>query len=130
VTVHAPATGVTVRADPERLHQVVGNLLANVRVHTPPGTEVEGDVDADPTSRTAQLVVSDDGPGIPVDALPHVFERFYRADRSRSRRSGGSGLGLAIVQAIVVAHGGTVTASNTPGGGARFVVTLPGAIVT
>jgi two-component system OmpR family sensor kinase len=130
VTVHAPATGVTVRADPERLHQVVGNLLANVRVHTPPGTEVEVDVDADPTSRTAQLVVSDDGPGIPVDALPHVFERFYRADRSRSRRSGGSGLGLAIVQAIVVAHGGTVTASNTPGGGARFVVTLPGAIVT
>ncbi len=100
------------------------------RVHTPPGTEVEVDVDADPTSATAQLVVSDDGPGIPVDALPHVFERFYRADRSRSRRSGGSGLGLAIVQAIVAAHGGTVTASNTPGGGARFVVTLPGAIVT
>ncbi len=124
VTVHAPASGLVVRADPERLHQVVANLLSNVRVHTPPGTAVEIDLMTAGGSG-ARIDVTDDGPGIRPDALPHVFDRFYRADSSRWRRSGGSGLGLAIVEAIVTAHGGTVTAANPPGGGARITVTLP-----
>ncbi len=114
---------VLLRGDEEKLHQVVSSLLANVRIHTPSGTLVrlqikdEGD--------WATLTVVDDGPGIPRHAMDHVFDRFYRADPSRSRRSGGSGLGLSIVQAIVEAHGGVVDASNDAGGGARFSVRLP-----
>lgn len=111
------------QADGRRLHQVVSNLLANVRVHTPSGTLVTIDVDDD--GPWGVLTVIDDGPGIPPESLHHVFERFYRADPSRSRRSGGSGLGLSIVSAIVEAHGGTVDATNDPGGGARFTVRLP-----
>lgn len=111
------------QADGGRLHQVVSNLLANVRVHTPSGTLVTIDVEDD--GSWGVLTVIDDGPGIPPESLDHVFERFYRADPSRSRRSGGSGLGLSIVSAIVEAHGGTVDAVNDPGGGARFTVRLP-----
>ena len=73
-----------------------------------------------------ELVVSDDGPGMPPAALAHVFDRFYRADPSRSRRSGGSGLGLSIVDAIVTAHGGTVSANSKPGAGTSITVKLPG----
>lgn len=109
--------------DAERLHQVVSNLLANVRVHTPEGTAVH--VDVRPHDSAVELVVTDDGPGIPEKALGKVFDRFYRADPSRSRRSGGSGLGLSIVRAIVEAHGGTVAASNPEGGGSRVTVTIP-----
>ena len=81
----------------------------------------------DVSDRSEQVVVdvADNGVGFPEAGLPHVFDRFYRADPSRSRRSGGSGLGLAIVEAIVTAHGGTVTASNVEGGGARVTITLP-----
>jgi two-component system OmpR family sensor kinase len=109
---------VVVHGDGERLMQVVANLLANLRVHTPPGTsatfsltEVDGWVEAS---------LADSGQGFPADALPVVFDRFYRADPSRSRRSGGSGLGLAIVAAIVEAHGGTVRASNDHGAVVSF----------
>jgi two-component system OmpR family sensor kinase len=114
---------VVLDGDPERLHQVVSNLLSNARVHTPPGTTIDADLVA--SNGNAYLTVTDDGPGIPEAALGQVFERFYRADKSRSRRSGGSGLGLAIVQAIVEAHGGSVSASNANGRGASFAVTLP-----
>jgi two-component system OmpR family sensor kinase len=114
---------IFVEADRERLQQVIGNLLSNVRVHTPPGTHVEITLRDHKSGVTIE--VSDDGVGIPEAALPHVFDRLYRADPSRSRRSGGSGLGLAIVDAIVTAHGGTVTAANIEGGGARFRVDLP-----
>jgi two-component system OmpR family sensor kinase len=122
IEVHAPA-GVLLEGDGERLHQVVSNLLSNVRVHAPPGTRVE--VSVAERAGLVELAVADDGPGIAEQALEHVFDRFYRADRSRSRRSGGSGLGLAIVEAIVVAHGGTVAAGNVAGRGARVTVALP-----
>lgn len=120
ILVDAPEP-VTVEGDPQRLHQVVSNLLANVRVHTPTGTLVSVEV-AD-EGAWAVLTVADDGPGIPEASVEHVFDRFYRADPSRSRSSGGSGLGLSIVAAIVEAHGGTVDAVND--GGARITVRLP-----
>lgn len=110
-----------VQGDEQRLHQVVSNLLANIRVHTPEGTLVTLDVEDHDT--WAVMTVADDGPGIPPGALEHVFDRFYRADPSRSRSSGGSGLGLSIVSAIVEAHGGTVDVVND--GGAKFIVRLP-----
>lgn len=122
VTVSAPES-LIVEADGERLHQVFANLLSNVRVHTPQGTHVE--IEVREGGNLVAFDVTDDGPGIPAMALPHVFDRLYRADPSRSRRSGGSGLGLAIVEAIVEEHGGTVTASNVPSGGARFTIELP-----
>jgi two-component system OmpR family sensor kinase len=122
VTVEAPDS-VMVTGDNQRLHQVISNLLANVRVHTAPGTLTT--VRVEDQGAWAVLTVIDDGPGIPEESLDRVFQRFHRADRSRSRKSGGSGLGLSIVQAIVEAHGGTVDADNDPGGGARFTVRLP-----
>jgi two-component system OmpR family sensor kinase len=114
---------VEIEGDEGRLRQVMDNLLANVRSHTPPGTSVvvrvgtEGD--------HAVVSVIDDGPGLAEDAAARVFERFYRVDASRSRQRGGAGLGLAIVQAIVAAHGGRVTLTTKPGRGATFAVTLP-----
>jgi two-component system OmpR family sensor kinase len=72
--------------------------------------------------------VTDNGPGIPEAAVAHIFDRFYRVDPSRSRRSGGSGLGLSIVEAIMTAHGGTASASNVEGRGARITITLPGVV--
>jgi len=129
---HIVATGINgpiepteLRADEHQLRQVVTNLVTNARVHTPDGTPIEilvGRVDA----QHVALHVRDHGPGIPVDARADVFERFYRADRSRSRgQGGGNGLGLAIVHAIIEAHGGTVRVDETPGGGATVVVALP-----
>ncbi len=114
---------VIVTGDSGRLHQVVANLLSNVTTHTPEGTVVTVDVHADADG--CAMTVADDGSGIPADAIDHVFDRFYRVDRSRSRDSGGSGLGLAIVDAIVSAHSGTVGAANGPLGGAVFTVRLP-----
>ena len=109
--------------DRMRLRQVVGNLLANAIRYAPP------DSVGRPWTSTAgdpvTVTVRDRGPGIAPEHLPHVFERFYRADPSRTRDTGGSGLGLAIVEQLVRAHGGTVTASNAPDGGAVFRVALP-----
>lgn len=125
------AEPVTVRADPERLQQVLVNLLANARTHTPPGTTVT--VSVQPPVRGAgpvTLEVRDDGPGIPVELLPHVFERFARGDASRARgadgggATGSTGLGLAIVQAVVAAHGGRVAVESGPGR-TVFAVELP-----
>ncbi|MFI6702411.1 sensor histidine kinase [Streptomyces sp. NPDC050509] len=122
----------TVHGDGSRLHQVLVNLLANARTHTPPGTTVVARVrrhgDGQP-GRPGQgsfvvLEVRDDGPGIPATLLPHVFERFARGDASRSRAAGSTGLGLAIVQAVVTAHGGTVTVDSVPGR-TVFSVRLP-----
>jgi signal transduction histidine kinase len=107
--------------DPERLAQVVTNLLTNAIQHNRPGGEVR--IALEHQGGVASLTVSDHGPGISAADLPHVFERFYRADPSRS--TGGNGLGLAIVKAIVEAHGGTVEAASTPGQGATFKVRLP-----
>jgi len=102
---------------------VVANLLQNALRYTPPASPIE--VRVEPRVEHAELVVADHGPGVDPEHLEHVFERFYRAERSRTRESGGSGLGLSIVASIVAAHGGTVRVERTPGGGASFIVDLP-----
>jgi two-component system OmpR family sensor kinase len=122
VTFSAPHP-VEVTGDNDRLRQVVDNLLANVRAHTPPGTAAT--VRVDQVGGEAEVIVRDDGPGLPPDEARRVFERFYRADAARARTHGGSGLGLSIVAAIVAAHGGTVSASSAPGEGLTVTVRLP-----
>ncbi len=110
--------------DPDRIAQVLGNLLDNALRHTPAGGEVI--VTARATPHGVEVAVRDTGEGIPAEHLPHVFERFYRVDAARDRARGGSGIGLAIVKALVEAHGGAVTASSPGiGHGATFTVTLP-----
>ncbi|MFC4612063.1 sensor histidine kinase [Streptomyces maoxianensis] len=126
-----PVEPATVRGDGARLHQVLVNLLGNARTHTPPGTTVTARVrcgDIPGAGPTVVLEVEDDGPGIPPQLLPHVFERFARGDASRSRHAGSTGLGLAIVQAVVDAHGGTVGVRSGPGRtvvGVRLPADLP-----
>ena len=116
---------VVITGDTARLHQVVGNLLANARTHTPAGTNVtlsvarEGD--------DAVLRVRDDGPGVDPAIADELFERFSRADRSRARKTGGTGLGLSIAEAIVTAHGGTMSVRSTPGD-TTFEVRLPAVV--
>jgi two-component system OmpR family sensor kinase len=114
-----PPVAVLVPGDGARLHQVLANLLANVRTHTPPGTTATTRLRAEDGG--AVLEVADDGPGIPAELQDGVFERFVRGDASRNRASGSTGLGLAIVQAVVSAHGGTVAVASRPG---RTVVTV------
>ncbi|WP_219413916.1 sensor histidine kinase [Pseudonocardia nigra] len=117
-----PDRPVTVPGDASRLAQVLANLLANARTHTPPGTTVE--VTLRPEHGGVGLGVVDSGPGIAPDLLPHVFERFARGSASRSRATGSTGLGLAIVHAVVAAHGGTVDVTSRPGR-TEFTVRLP-----
>ncbi|WP_069761816.1 cell wall metabolism sensor histidine kinase WalK [Streptomyces sp. LUP47B] len=121
-------TPVLVTGDEARLHQVVANLLSNARMHTPRGTRVVASVES--TDERCVIRVRDDGPGIPPALLPTVFERFTRADTSRSRadaKSGGSGLGLAIAAAITGAHGGRIRVDSTPGR-TEFTIELPTAV--
>jgi signal transduction histidine kinase len=106
------------------MEQILGNLLANALRYTPEGGKVQ--VKLEWGAKTVRLNVCDSGPGIPPEALPHIFERFYRADKSRSRSEGGTGLGLAIARQLAEAHGGTLVAENAPEGGARFILTLRG----
>nr|WP_229924509.1 HAMP domain-containing sensor histidine kinase [Streptomyces sulfonofaciens] len=122
-TLELPEEPVTVTGDVHRLHQVIGNLLANARVHTPPGTEVVVHLAAGPGGEV-RVTVADDGPGVPAEIQDEVFERFARADHSRSRAGGGSGLGLAIVRAVVAGHGGSVSLDSRPGATA-FRISLP-----
>ena len=125
------AAGVEVSGDPDQLARLLANLLGNVRMHTPRETPVEvglrvdegRDGGAGGSHDFAMLTVRDHGPGIPESALPHVFDRFYRVDKGRSRAAGGSGLGLAIVAATVSAHQGTVTVAAPEDG-------VPGLLVT
>jgi signal transduction histidine kinase len=114
---------VTVLGDEHRLQQVIGNLLANARTHTPAGTRVT--VRLAVADGDAELTVADDGPGVPDTLQGEVFERFARADPGRSRAGGGTGLGLAIVRAVVAAHGGTITLTSRPGA-TVFRARLPG----
>ena len=124
--VDLPTVAVLVPGDGSRLHQVLANLLVNVRTHTPEGTTATTRLRA--VDGEALLEVVDDGPGIPGDLVGEVFERFARADSSRSRQNGSTGLGLAIVQAVVTGHGGTVTVTSAPGR-TVFTVRLPNATV-
>ena len=136
LSVDAP-DGLTVDADPDRLRQAVGALIDNALRHTPESGSVRvSAVGPAPTSATprpnaarpaVRLVVEDSGPGIPVDSLPRIFERFYQADPSRSRGTGTSGLGLSIVRALAEAHGGRAGAENRAEGGARIWIELPAA---
>ncbi len=114
---------VTVSGDEHRLRQVTANLVTNALQHTPAGTMVE--VRVSTAEQVAVLEVSDNGPGIPPEHAPHIFERLYRADHSRARSQGGAGLGLAIANSIVKAHGGRIELANSPGAGATFRVLLP-----
>ena len=114
---------VEVAGDKDRLRQVLDNLLANVRAHTPPGTAATVRVDL--VGDQAQIEVRDTGPGMADEEARRVFERFYRADPARARTGGGSGLGLSIVAAIVTAHGGTVSAASSPGQGLVVTILIP-----
>jgi signal transduction histidine kinase len=109
--------------DPIRIEQLLINLLSNALRYTQPGGSI--DVALDSLPNTFRLTVHDSGSGIPEDSLPYIFERFYRADKSRSRSEGGSGLGLAIARNLAHAHGGELTAANHPSGGAVFTLVLP-----
>ncbi len=117
-----PTEPIIVIGDEQRLHQVVANLLTNARRHTPPGTTVT--VAATSSDRSALLTIHDDGPGIPADLLPNVFQRFTRADTARNRSTGGAGLGLSLAQSITQAHQGTLTLTSTPGN-TNFTLALP-----
>ena len=119
-----PDEPVVVTGDEARLHQVLANLLANARTHTPPGTSVTTSLNRSEAGEVV-LTVADDGPGIPEWLQPEIFERFARGDTSRSRRGGSTGLGLAIVAAVVKAHRGTIEVRSGPGA-TVFTVTLPG----
>jgi len=114
---------VEVQADPSRLKQVVVNLLDNAIKYTPEGGNVS--ISVMRRDDHAVLEVADSGLGISADDLPHVFERFYRADKARSRQMGGTGLGLSIVRSICLAHGGQITVNSTEGRGSLFRVELP-----
>jgi signal transduction histidine kinase len=114
---------VTVRGDRARLKQVIVNLLDNAIKYTPRGGRIALSVRRE--GAHALLEVTDNGVGIPPDALPHVFKRFYRVDVSRSREQGGAGLGLSIVKSICAAHGAEVEVQSTPGRGSTFRVRQP-----
>ncbi|GAB4005640.1 hypothetical protein GCM10029992_54120 [Glycomyces albus] len=114
---------VTVVANEGQLRQVLVNLLTNARVHTPAGTRIDVTVTTD--HDWAVLRVADHGPGIPAEHRQRIFDRFYRADPSRSRATGGSGLGLSIVASIVARHGGRVDLSSEPGEGTAIEVRIP-----
>jgi two-component system OmpR family sensor kinase len=124
-SLNLPDEPVVVRGDEHRLHQVLANLLSNARIHTPAGTSVIVRLSTDQQGpQHVLLSVGDDGPGIPPELQSHVFERFVRADSSRSRVKGSTGLGLAIAHAVVKAHGGSLTLTSDDGG-TEFHITLP-----
>jgi len=119
-----PDEPLVIRGDEHRLHQVVANLLSNARIHTPAGTSVVVRLTSDEQADQVLLTVGDNGPGIPQELQANVFERFIRADDSRSRAMGSTGLGLSIAYAVVKAHGGSLTLTSDPGG-TEFRIALP-----
>jgi signal transduction histidine kinase len=124
VAVVIETPNLTADGDPERVHQVVANLLENAVRYTPSGGRVE--VRARRTATSVTIEVCDEGPGIPESETGRVFERFYRADQARASSDGGAGLGLAIAQWIVDLHGGEIHPESLDPHGCRMVVTLPG----
>jgi len=118
-----PSALPLVEGDPQRIKQVVGNLLSNALAHTPPGGEITAVAQA--KEGRVEISVSDTGEGIPAEHLPNIFERFYRVDSSRSRATGGTGLGLAIAKQLVEACGGWIGAESEVGQGTRITFALP-----
>ena len=110
-------------ADRTKLQQVVYNLMENAVKYTQEGGTV--DVTLQRIGRDAVMTVKDNGPGIPAEHLPHIFDRFYRVDKARSREAGGTGLGLAIVHQLVMLHGGEIHVESEEGKGTSFIVELP-----
>jgi two-component system phosphate regulon sensor histidine kinase PhoR len=127
IAVNLPASIGLVEADSEKLAHVFGNLIENAFKYTPPGTRLELGAAAvnDGEGDEVECWVRDDGPGIPAADLPHIFERFYRVEKGRSRETGGTGLGLSIVKHIVQLHGGRVWAESGEGGGLTIRLRLP-----
>ena len=123
LTLTADAEPVIIHVDEARIRQVIANLLSNAMRHTPDGTPVRVAVHS--TGDRAHLSVTDEGPGMNAEQAARAFERFYRADPSRTRASGGAGLGLSIVAALVSAHGGQTDVTTEPGQGCEFHVWLP-----
>jgi two-component system OmpR family sensor kinase len=119
-----------VLGDEARLRQVISNLMSNALTHTRDGTPIDVRIlahgpNGQLTVPSVTLEVADHGPGLSKEQADRVFERFYRGDQARGRRTGGAGLGLAIVAALVTAHGGATGVNTAPGGGATFWITLP-----
>ncbi|MEW5957019.1 MAG: ATP-binding protein [Chloroflexota bacterium] len=123
LAVSRPSVLPPVLADPDRVRQVLHNLLSNALRHTPEDGQIT--VTVEPQAGFLRISVADTGPGIPADDLPHVFDRFWRADKARARAHGGSGLGLAIARQLVEAHGGQIGVASEPGHGSHFWFTLP-----
>ena len=124
LTLEPDASARTVVVDPDRMQEVLANLLGNALRHTPAGGHVQ--LSARSSAEGVAITVRDSGDGIAAEHLPRVFERFYRVDDGRSRGVGGSGIGLAIARALTEAHGGRIRAESAgTGKGASFVVTLP-----
>jgi two-component system OmpR family sensor kinase len=116
---------VVIRAEENKIRQVVTNLLSNAIRYTDNGSPLEIAIGVNPAGNEVTVAIIDHGEGIPEPIREKIFQRFWRADNSRTRETGGSGLGLAIVSSIVAAHDGSVSVTETPGGGATFAVTLP-----
>jgi len=121
--VEAPDALPPLSVDVARMTQVLGNLISNALRYTPTGGQIT--LSAQATPQGVQLQVRDTGQGVAPDALPRIFDRFYRADAARAQSAGGSGLGLAIARSLVEAHGGAITVASPPSQGAVFTVTLP-----
>lgn len=113
------------RPNPQRIGQVLGNLVTNALRHTPAGGRISLGADLSPDGIALRLWVADTGEGIPPEDLPHLFERFYRTDKSRARSTGGTELGLAIARHLVRVHGGEIGVESAVGQGTRFIITLP-----
>ncbi len=123
--VQVPATLPPVNADADRMAQVLQNLVTNALRHTPDSGRITLTADSTSKPGAIEFSVSDTGEGIPIDDLPYVFERFYRADKSRTRRSGGTGLGLTIAKTLIQTMGGAIGVESAPAQGSRFWFTLP-----
>lgn len=123
IVLHENQVRPEIQADPDRLAQIFTNLIGNALRYTPAGGQILLAAESD--ENEIRISVSDNGPGIPPEVLPNIFERLYRVDKARSRAEGGSGLGLAIARQLAKAHGGDLTAKNNPGGGAHFIFSIP-----
>jgi two-component system OmpR family sensor kinase len=122
ITLRQNVRSTVVHGDSDRISQAITNLLINAIQHTPRSGGVALRVGRDEAS--AFVEVSDTGPGIAAKDLPHIFERFYRADQARTSIAGRTGLGLSIAKAIIEAHGGSITGESEPGMGAKFIIRL------